>query len=1061
MKRKVLISLLSAALLFVWFVWLQLQNTVVQAAEYPREGFSCDQQTTYSEAFCWFLVELYDNLWGPNWTNKDNWFNTWWLAWSWVHTNSVSGKHTLQFCNNNLLGSLDWTPSAAALSELFWFELNCWSTKSKITSISKGFFSTSGYIDTVYLWGVWLQTIEPWTFDGVSIRDLDLSDNSELVFYPEMFRWLKVFKLMLANDFVGNHRYVPVDVEWIFLGIDFLWNLGLNYVAPILKSDLLDWSFTWDKSVLQDPIVASWINQRNKEYPNYPFLTYLYLKPIPSGLTNSFEVWSFAWLANLESFSFYSTDVTSLSISPNEFQYLPSLQKTNLLAGSFPFATRSKDFIPYLSWLIELWDTQYGECRLRLPNLTMWLFDGMRNLEALKLCVGRDSWPWYDWWRGWSLWWTTSWGKIYDWALMWVNTNIELSLRWHVEWIDPIVWDQLRSFPNKSIDLYYVDENKDYVNIPFWWQAYDKTTPKDYKIIPYPHWPTSWLLADMYPNILKKEALRRKNQTGSVSIIAKKSLTKVYSWAFQWLDFMYDRGIDLGWRVQCIDNGVWDELRKFKSVNMRWEYCYNADSFGNCLTWKTVTFWQNIGACWPLPAGANGYAGNTTPPPPTQTWTVQPVAQPTITYYPRWPVQTSENVYAVMEFPWAWYKVVNNGWSNVYTFLQNGTFMFEYEDPQGVRRALPASVNWIYKPWVTTATGNNTVQITYTPTWPTITNQDVVATIVFPSNSYKVINNNWSNRHTFTGNGIYTFQYIDSLWKYNTLTATVSWISKTQPQQTQTTWTMILQDPRIMYSPKWPGKTSKDVIAVVIFPSEWYRIVNNGWSRAYTFKENGFYIFQYEDISGRYGSVTAYVDWIDRNVQAPETSFPVENTSSLGQSLWTTQPIEEKKLTDAELFSWASSIWITTQSTLKQAMFDRNVTREEFAKMLSTFAKTMNRWWNEQNALCSRYSDLSKAWWDLRTHITQVCNIWLMWRTSDWWVMKSFYPKNNLTQWDVVTTLSRMLWWRFYNQDWTDFWKKHIDIFLLRWFIDKAEPMKIQTRREVFTLFKQIDDFLK
>ena len=47
----------------------------------------------------------------------------------------------------------------------------------------------------------------------------------------------------------------------------------------------------------------------------------------------------------------------------------------------------------------------------------------------------------------------------------------------------------------------------------------------------------------------------------------------------------------------------------------------------------------------------------------------------------------------------------------------------------------------------------------------------------------------------------------------------------------------------------------------------------------------GFYIFQYEDISGRYGSVTAYVDWIDRNVQAPETSFPVENTSSLGQSL--------------------------------------------------------------------------------------------------------------------------------------------------------------------------------
>jgi hypothetical protein len=72
-------------------------------------------------------------------------------------------------------------------------------------------------------------------------------------------------------------------------------------------------------------------------------------------------------------------------------------------------------------------------------------------------------------------------------------------------------------------------------------------------------------------------------------------------------------------------------------------------------------------------------------------------------------------------------------------------------------------------------------RITYNPTGPAWTNQNVVATIDFNKSGVSITNNGGNTQYIFTDNGIFTFNYRDTAGVTGTATATVSWINRTPP----------------------------------------------------------------------------------------------------------------------------------------------------------------------------------------------------------------------------------------------------------------------------------------
>ena len=184
--------------------------------------------------------------------------------------------------------------------------------------------------------------------------------------------------------------------------------------------------------------------------------------------------------------------------------------------------------------------------------------------------------------------------------------------------------------------------------------------------------------------------------------------------------------------------------------------------------------------------------------------------------------------------------VVTNNWGNTsYTFTDNGLFVFQFADTAGNTGTITAVVNNIDKTglaWM----------ILYSATGQT--NQNVVATVSL-NKTWTITNNGWSASYTFTWNGSFVFQFIDSEGNTWSAFANVTWIDKTAPIGT------------VNYSTT--GQTNQNVIATVSLNESW-TITNNWGLSSYTFTGNGTFTFQYTDIAGNTGSATATVSNIDK-----------------------------------------------------------------------------------------------------------------------------------------------------------------------------------------------------
>jgi hypothetical protein len=218
--------------------------------------------------------------------------------------------------------------------------------------------------------------------------------------------------------------------------------------------------------------------------------------------------------------------------------------------------------------------------------------------------------------------------------------------------------------------------------------------------------------------------------------------------------------------------------------------------------------------------------------------------------------------------------ITNNGGSASYTFVENGSFTFEFVDKAGNVGSVNATVTNIDKV-APTAT------VAYSNVNPT--KQDVVATIT-PSEEVTITNNGGSTSYTFVENGSFTFEFVDKAGNVGSVDATVTNIDKVAPTAT------------VAYSNVNP--TNQDVVATIT-PSEEVRITNNGGSTSYTFVENDSFTFEFVDKAGNVGSVDATVTNIDK--VAPTATITYSKVDPTNQDVVATlNPSEDVAITNNE-----------------------------------------------------------------------------------------------------------------------------------------------------------------
>ena len=147
-----------------------------------------------------------------------------------------------------------------------------------------------------------------------------------------------------------------------------------------------------------------------------------------------------------------------------------------------------------------------------------------------------------------------------------------------------------------------------------------------------------------------------------------------------------------------------------------------------------------------------------------------------------------------------------------------------------------------------------------------------------------------------------------------------------------------------------------------------------------------------------------------------------------------------------DAYEFAYKHWITTKPTIKEAQMYWKLTRIEMAKMLSQYAIKV-LWKIPDVSLWSQsFIDVSKSMDEQYNNaVTLSYQLWIMWQN-----MKNnrFNPKKIVTRAELVTALSRMLYWLddgIYESTWK-FYIPHISKLYNEWLIQEKNP-NIQERR--------------
>lgn len=183
-------------------------------------------------------------------------------------------------------------------------------------------------------------------------------------------------------------------------------------------------------------------------------------------------------------------------------------------------------------------------------------------------------------------------------------------------------------------------------------------------------------------------------------------------------------------------------------------------------------------------------------------------------------------------------QIASNG-GNTYTFTENGTFTFVFQDAAGNQRELAATVDRIDKtPPVATVQYSET-------TW---TRSDVRATVL-ANEPITVIGNTGNTTYDFLNNGSYNFVIADRAGNQSVVQASVTYIDRTPPV------------PKLTYSTTAP---TKDDVIVTVDADESFYVLNNNRAKQFVFKDNGTFTFYLQDVVGNLAEIKATVNNIHK-----------------------------------------------------------------------------------------------------------------------------------------------------------------------------------------------------
>ena len=131
-------------------------------------------------------------------------------------------------------------------------------------------------------------------------------------------------------------------------------------------------------------------------------------------------------------------------------------------------------------------------------------------------------------------------------------------------------------------------------------------------------------------------------------------------------------------------------------------------------------------------------------------------------------------------------------------------------------------------------------------------------------------------------------------------------------------------------------------------------------------------------------------------------------------------------------FSYENNI--TTIDDIKKANMNWSLTRIAMAKMLSNYA--MNSLGREPDTSKNpNFKDVSKELdGDYNNWVTLAYQLGIMWV----WIDK-FRPYDLVTRAEFGTAFSRVLFWNIYNQDWKEYYKRHLEALKDAWIMTKID----------------------
>ena len=230
--------------------------------------------------------------------------------------------------------------------------------------------------------------------------------------------------------------------------------------------------------------------------------------------------------------------------------------------------------------------------------------------------------------------------------------------------------------------------------------------------------------------------------------------------------------------------------------------------------------------------------------------------------------KTNQNIVATISFNEENVTIKNNRGSNQYTFEQNGTFTFEFQDQAGNVGTQTITINLIDKapPEITmNPNGSTTSAKSHSIKVTAVDNASKIVRLAYAwQKEGKNINNaefkDLENGQTITktdGDG--DWQLIvyaeDEAGNKIQKASEIFKLDNTAPIAT------------IKYNvADINKKTNQNIVATITFNEENVTILNNGGSNQYTFEENGTFTFEFQDQAGNTGSKTITITAIDRRL---------------------------------------------------------------------------------------------------------------------------------------------------------------------------------------------------